>query len=1102
MPAEDAGSIYSEVRIRLDKLQNDITQAVSVMDRFGQKVVDTANIASNLFSNSYSKSIKQVETYVKSLDKAVADGAITQRQAISSAIEARKAEMAYIQATAARKGGYTDQEIGDLKRVKTQIEALTAEQKKFGDEIGKSSGNLKGLGLAVSTAILATFRAMTVETLAYSSALAGVRAATRGTSAELDQLANAAEASGKAVGTSSTQALGAIEALAKAGVSTADIMGGALPGALTLAAAGTMDVADAAEIAAATMTQFGRGGADVVHIADLLAAGAGKAQGEVSDLSQALKQAGLVASQTGLSVDDTVGSLAAFASAGLLGSDAGTSFRTMLLRLTPQSKEAAEKMKQLGLNAFDAKGEFIGITKFAGQLQTQLKGLTTEQRNAALATIFGSDSIRAANVLYTQGASGIEKWIDKVNDSGFAAETARIKLDSLAGDVQKLNAQASSSASKIGGSLTPVLRGLAQAATGTLEFFSKAPGWLAAGATAAAALGAGIGSVALGVGILTPLLAAMGITVSAAFGPIMLTVGALAALTGGVVAATAAVDDANRSRADKMFGDIGRSAGKSADDLKAFAKSASDAEAFIGVLSREGRTSNTDFERLAKDMKLTNDELAAITLRSDKASKAMKEVAKSYIDQVAQAKRVTDAAIGSGKAMDDYFSKKYPQSVKKAEDSTKPVVSVVRTLSEEIAYQNFLLASGAKDQEDALKEKISLREKEIARIEEEGAKTGTLSKAQIARIVELRKNNADNQADLDAIKKKLEDAKKAEELLGQAEKSRADEQRKNAAVILGLSKSEEDKILENRDTLLAANNLMVQSDASREANRVAIIQDAENKILKIKQDAQAKIDADEKKAREDALAAEKKAVAARFDLFRGLASALGELFTAIYDRQISDAQRAYDDEKERIENNGLTKKQVLEKGLSEANASGDAAAISDAQRALDLYNLETDFIKKRAKLEHEAAMAAWYIKVADATATVFQAALSAYSSTAAIPIVGPALAPGAALAAGAFAAPQLLGILAAVPPAPKFHTGGIFLGGPGGATEGPAILKRREMTLTEDQQAELFAMANGAGGGGSGGVTIPVTLVVDGVKMAQVVAKKFDDGVVKVKSLK
>jgi len=120
-----------------------------------------------------------------------------------------------------------------------------------------------------------------------------------------------------------------MEALLKAGVSVKDVLSGGLSGSLDLAAAGGLDLAIAAETAASAMTQFKLSGDQVPRIADALAAGAGKAQGDVSDLAQALGQSGLVASQFGLSLEDTVGGLSAFASAGLMGSDAGTSMKTM-----------------------------------------------------------------------------------------------------------------------------------------------------------------------------------------------------------------------------------------------------------------------------------------------------------------------------------------------------------------------------------------------------------------------------------------------------------------------------------------------------------------------------------------------------------------------------------------------------------------------------------------------------------------------------------------------------------------------------------------------------------------------------------------------------
>jgi len=241
----------------------------------------------------------------------------------------------------------------------------------------------------------------------FDKAMSSVQAATHASGAELEQLRDAAVQAGRDTAYSATEAAHAIEELAKAGVETTDILGGGLSGALSLAAAGEMDVSEAAEVAASTLTQFRLRGRDVGHVADLLAAAAGKAQGSVHDMSYALSQSGLVAAQMGMSVEDTIGVLAAFASAGLLGSDAGTSLKTSLLMLANPTEKSAALMQELGISVYDAQGQFVGIVGLAGQLQAQLGKLSQEQRNAALATIFGSDAIRAASILYEQGARGI-----------------------------------------------------------------------------------------------------------------------------------------------------------------------------------------------------------------------------------------------------------------------------------------------------------------------------------------------------------------------------------------------------------------------------------------------------------------------------------------------------------------------------------------------------------------------------------------------------------------------------------------------------------------------------------------------------------------------
>lgn len=345
---------------------------------------------------------------------------------------------------------------------------FASENEEHFDRVGKASAVMGGV-------LLAGFGLAVKSFMEFDSAMAEVRASTHETAGNMDLLREAAVNAGADTAFSAAEAAKGIDELAKAGVSTKDILGGGLTGALSLAAAGSLEVAEAAEISASALTQFKLSGDKVPHLADLLAAGAGKAQGSVKDLGAALNQTGLVAASTGLSIEETTGGLAAFASAGLLGSDAGTSMKTMLQRLTPQSKEAEEKMRELGISAYDAQGQFIGLSKFAGNLKDSMHEMTPEARNAAMAVIFGSDAVRAANVLYEQGSTGIAEWTEKVNDAGYAAVTASIKQDTLAGDLEKLGGSFDSVLIKGGGAAAETLRGIVQGAEDLIDAVGKIP---------------------------------------------------------------------------------------------------------------------------------------------------------------------------------------------------------------------------------------------------------------------------------------------------------------------------------------------------------------------------------------------------------------------------------------------------------------------------------------------------------------------------------------------------------------------------------------------------------------------------------------------------
>lgn len=329
------------------------------------------------------------------------------------------------------------------------------------------------VGMAVG-AMSTAFGVSAVKMFAdFDEAMSEVKANTGATGAELESLKTAALDAGKSTVYNATESANAINELAKAGMSTADVLSGGLSGALNLAASDGMQVADAAELMSSALAQFKLEGKDAGSVADALAAGAAAAQGSASDLGYALSQAGLVANSFGISMQETVGALALFANTGMIGSDAGTSLKSMLQRLAGPSKEAARTMEELGINAYDASGKFVGLENLAGQLQTRMGGLTQEQRNAAMATIFGSDAVRAANALYEAGADGVAQWTKTVSESGVAAQMAAAKTDNLKGDMEQLSGAIETALIKTGSGANDALRGVVQGITGVVDAFAS-----------------------------------------------------------------------------------------------------------------------------------------------------------------------------------------------------------------------------------------------------------------------------------------------------------------------------------------------------------------------------------------------------------------------------------------------------------------------------------------------------------------------------------------------------------------------------------------------------------------------------------------------------
>ena len=259
-------------------------------------------------------------------------------------------------------------------------------------------------------------------------------------------------------GVNAQDAAEALTELSKAGLSVEGSIDGAR-GVLQLATAASIDNAEATELAASALNAFGLAGAEATHVADVLANAANDSQGSIVDIGIALRQSAAVGRQAGLTFEQVSAALTIFARNGLVGSDAGTSFRTALIRLINPTTKAQEQIDKLGLHLRTATGA-INLGVF-DEFTRATKDLTAAQRDQALAIIFGQDAIRGAAILARTGSVAFDQQVNSLNKSGTAAELAAARTKGLAGSMENLKNQLTDVGLGLGAALSPAIQGVA-----------------------------------------------------------------------------------------------------------------------------------------------------------------------------------------------------------------------------------------------------------------------------------------------------------------------------------------------------------------------------------------------------------------------------------------------------------------------------------------------------------------------------------------------------------------------------------------------------------------------------------------------------------------
>lgn len=304
----------------------------------------------------------------------------------------------------------------------------------------KTVGKVAKTAMAAGSAAAVAFTKTSIDAgMNFDTAMSQV-AATMGTT--VDKIGNVeakAEEMGRTTKYTATEAAEGMNILAQAGLSADEQISG-IGTVLNLASAGAMSLEESASYTAGAVKGFGDSMGNASYYADLMAKGATLANTNVRGLGEAFSGSAATAKNYGQAADSVTLSLLRLAEQNVTGSEASTALNRAMADLYTPTDDASKALNQLGVSVYEANGDAKDFNDLVDELNGSLQGMTAEQKNNALATIFTTQGLQAFNKMTASSDATVQKFWKGIQDSsGSAAQQAATQLDNLKGDITLLS---------------------------------------------------------------------------------------------------------------------------------------------------------------------------------------------------------------------------------------------------------------------------------------------------------------------------------------------------------------------------------------------------------------------------------------------------------------------------------------------------------------------------------------------------------------------------------------------------------------------------------------------------------------------------------------
>lgn len=635
---------------------------------------------------------------------------------------------------------------GRLQSLATEINIFSrmgSAMTSFGDKLTTLGSSAVNLGSTLTGAITTPLVGIGVAAMTtfgnFEQQMNRVKAISGATGGQFDQLKQRAVELGASSVFSASEVAQAMENMASAGMNVNDIYS-ASAGVMDLAAVSGRDMGLAAEAVASAMNQFGIAGENATHVADVYAKAAADTNAETVDMAEAMKYAGPVMSSLNSSFEETAAAIGIMSNAGIKGSQAGTTLRTAMQRLAAPTDVASKLMQSLGISAYNSEGQMKPISELLPHIQERLSGLSEEQRNNALNTLFGKESLSGMLALLDSAGPEFDGVVSGLqNSNGAAKEMADTMNSGLSGSIENLKGKLETAAITVSERFAPYIEqladkvgeltewftnlseeqqdqiikwGLVAAAAGpALVVFGKVAGTLGTTFKALGTVSSGIGKV---VGKVAPLItnfagmetaavgatgatSGLGTSISLLSNPLGVVVGGAALLTGGLVVLAEAKERARES-AEKYGTTLSNDTKGKLDE---FSSAVTTAQTAMTNFETGATQSADNVKQAVADM------MSAITQGAEDSKARIDVLAQKYgltDEQVAAAKAKQDLIVSNSQTMTDQITAIYEKHNGDVSRLTTTEKTIVENNMRELCKARVQELGLGKDKEKAILE--------------------------------------------------------------------------------------------------------------------------------------------------------------------------------------------------------------------------------------------------------------------------------------------------------------------------------------------------------------------------------------------------------------